>query len=286
MRKLLFFLIAFLCFQLSASAQLASGKWGIATDATDVKGSYLPGSDFAIDMWNWQNGNQSLGGGTNPFEGAAFYNFKVVQNQWWGFGFRSLKGSIDMSNFWDGYIHIAVKTTTTVKFYIEVISEGSEKYGQLNFIPGYDPQSFIRDGLWHEIVFPLTRTGYNGLDISKITTFFCLKGDACATAPIEIGIDDMYWMPKATALKETNANANVLVYPNPVTNGQFTVKNSEPNSDLKLRIFDLTGKEVFSKEILTSNDNSIQLGNQLSKGVYMLSLKGKNINKQEKLVIE
>ncbi len=159
MKKITIIFSVVFCFQVGMFAQKANGKCGIATDATVVTGPYFADVDFAIDMWNWQNGNQSIGGGTNPFEGANFYNFKVNQNQWWGFGFRSLKGDIDMSNYWDGIIHIAVKTTTPVKFTIEVISDGTEKYGQIDFVSGNDPQSFKRDGLWHEINFPLTRTG-------------------------------------------------------------------------------------------------------------------------------
>jgi hypothetical protein len=65
------------------------------------------------------------------------------------------------------------------------------------------------------------------------------------------------------------------VYPNPSSNGNFTVEFSlETSANLNIKVYNLIGKEVFADRIDGDNraySNTIRLGN-LPKGVYILEV--------------
>ena len=284
MKKIYFVVSIVICLNISILAQKPSGKWGILTEASDVKGSFIPDTDYAIDFWN--TANQGMNNPTTPFEGNSATGFTAMPGQWWGFGFRVLGTPIDMSNYWNGTVHIAIRTTITTHFTIELVSFGTEMYGQFDFVNGSDPQGFKRDGQWHEFNFPLTKAGYHGLDISQMINLFTLKGDANPNG-VEIDIDDMYWLPNSSSgISTLEKNNNFRVYPNPVTNNQFSVQ-SDIHSNLTVEIIDMLGKTIYSKK-LTSLDKIIFVvpDKKLTKGIYVLSVKGNAFNYQQKISVE
>jgi hypothetical protein len=70
--------------------------------------------------------------------------------------------------------------------------------------------------------------------------------------------------------------AQLAVYPNPSTTGDFTVEFSSlnPHQDIYIRVYSLIGKEVFSKTIPAANgfyeeQFSVQ---QMPRGVYFLEI--------------
>jgi hypothetical protein len=76
--------------------------------------------------------------------------------------------------------------------------------------------------------------------------------------------------PPITALE----TSGVKVYPNPF-NSNFTAEIQE-GTDVNLAIFDVTGKQVMSTP--GSKGQSLQLGTELSQGVYILKIQeGNNI---------
>jgi len=72
------------------------------------------------------------------------------------------------------------------------------------------------------------------------------------------------------------------MYPNPVTNGEFTI-NTSANGDRNIQIFDMLGKQVYSKVITASE--RVQVFN-LNAGIYILRVEEEGKTATRKLVIE
>ena len=78
----------------------------------------------------------------------------------------------------------------------------------------------------------------------------------------------------------TNSEKSILVYPNPASNWL----NIICTSDAGFVLYDITGKLVQSEQ-LTSGGNKISLEN-VSKGIYLIVLKGNEGVTQRKLIVE
>jgi len=84
---------------------------------------------------------------------------------------------------------------------------------------------------------------------------------------------------------EENGNSNLSIYPNP-TNGMFTI-HLVGNDVVDITIVNLLGKLVYSETGIQLNENIVkQLNTQsIADGIYYLTVKGKETNLTEKLVI-
>jgi len=87
---------------------------------------------------------------------------------------------------------------------------------------------------------------------------------------------------------ENQLNTGVLVYPNPVKNGYFTVSHQQAfdGSDVDLKLFDLQGRMVIDKKIKNAPQVEVNLESNLSSGVYLLKLSDGNLSKTMKLIID
>ncbi len=81
-------------------------------------------------------------------------------------------------------------------------------------------------------------------------------------------------------INENLISDNFSIYPNPITDNQFWIKNNSMTnaSDLVVELFDIYGKKVLSSII--DNSNTSIITNNLSKGVfiYRISDKTKNVS--------
>ena len=78
-------------------------------------------------------------------------------------------------------------------------------------------------------------------------------------ADISIGLEEL-------------AEASIGVYPNPVVDELYiNIEGIDNLEDLVLIVSDLSGKEMYS-ERLYSKSNSVNIGNLLNNGVYIMSL--------------
>jgi len=85
-----------------------------------------------------------------------------------------------------------------------------------------------------------------------------------------------------TSSNDIHKSADIVVYPNPVTD-ILHISNPE-NNKLQLEIKDATGKSVYSSHLIKSQ-SEIDLS-MLSKGVYIISLEGKDARYEQKLIKE
>lgn len=80
-------------------------------------------------------------------------------------------------------------------------------------------------------------------------------------------------------------NNGFSLFPNPAKES-FIIKSSIANLATKLDVFDLTGKLLFTKELINTPENTI-ITTSLSKGIYLVSIETTNgTNYSTKLVIE
>jgi hypothetical protein len=87
-----------------------------------------------------------------------------------------------------------------------------------------------------------------------------------------------------SSLAENENSFEVSVFPNP-SNGLFTIElNSTIESQIEMSIQDISGSIVY-KTLLTANYQTFDLNNELSNGVYLVTLNGIS-NKTFKLVIQ
>lgn len=97
----------------------------------------------------------------------------------------------DLSAYEDGFLHVALKTSSTTTFQIGMKSGNVDNIGQswIEFANGSDPYGFVRDGQWHEIEIPLS--DFSSVDLSQVNQLFELLGTDGAISGIEI--DDIYF---------------------------------------------------------------------------------------------
>jgi subtilisin-like proprotein convertase family protein len=90
-----------------------------------------------------------------------------------------------------------------------------------------------------------------------------------------------------TASTENFGLSNFSLFPNP-NNGSFTVKfDSETSNDVKIMIYDIRGREVFSKSYNNSGlfNETVNLNN-IQSGVYLVNIENGLQKEVEKIVIE
>jgi glycosidase len=81
-----------------------------------------------------------------------------------------------------------------------------------------------------------------------------------------------------------NQIADIKFYPNPSNNKTTTVQliNMNENEDVSMTIYNISGKEVFSKQYLKSG----QIGLNFPSGIYIVNIRSKQIFLNKKIVIE
>ncbi len=99
------------------------------------------------------------------------------------------------------------------------------------------------------------------------------------------GIPDFELALNTTLSVKDIENLSALeVYPNPASN-KINVSIPENIGLVKLQLYDVLGKKVKEEQLLSENNNSINLSN-LSKGVYLMRFNSKQGFKTTKIVIE
>jgi len=162
-------------------------RFGIFTDSACDAGTFVPGTDGGLYVWNTANNqaNPSV-----PFEGANSFAYTAPAAQWWGLGFTPTK-LYDLSVFAKGHLHVAMKVpaTSTTNFKLGLKSPGGTAIREswIKFVNGADPYGMVRDGQYHELLIPAA--DFCNSDFSAIAQLLMIAGDGPAT----IEFDDVYW---------------------------------------------------------------------------------------------
>jgi len=132
------------------------------------------------------------------------------------------------------------------------------------------------------LTFPTTLMTITSAQLSTWTTESCATTATSATSVIrfmvtdkgtnDVGIDNLNIMKTPTGIDELTDNSGFEIYPNPtdgtILNGRFA---QSANGQMETHIYDMMGREIFSKEIMVDGGNfSLSLVNaQLKPGSYM-----------------
>jgi hypothetical protein len=189
----------------------------------------------------------------------------------WCMMYISASPGADLSEFTDGYVNFAMKTTSTNSFNIR-ITDGVNK-PKIDFIDGADPYDFVRDGEWHTVSIPVADMIALAPDLmmDAITDKFVWRSGAMdgsgwdAVTPCDFFIDDITISTEPFEIvgAKNIAVSTVKVFPIPATN-MITVNGV---SSLKADILSITGQLVKS---VNQANNQLNVSD-LAKGVYFLS---------------
>lgn len=72
------------------------------------------------------------------------------------------------------------------------------------------------------------------------------------------------------------------IYPNP-SNGELTIKTTKNYGDVEVSLVDINGRLVMSRKLTITGEVTLDI-NTLQSGVYVLNIKGQNINVFEKII--
>ena len=157
----------------------------------------------------------------------------------------------------------------------DIIITGSQKGGQPNILSiAYENlgnNQFVESDIFGGDYLAASVVGdFNGDDLTDVITQGHLKGTK------------VYWNTTQVLSTENidDPFLHTSLYPNP-SNGNFFIQN-HLNDDLKMKIYDINGKLLYSKESIRGLTN---FNLNLSNGLYFVSLTYEGINQTQKLII-
>jgi hypothetical protein len=103
-----------------------------------------------------------------------------------------------------------------------------------------------------------------------------------AAAPVTIALTVDF--PDAVNEIEGN-HARLLIFPNPATNGEFTVKYPDAGDKAVIRIATITGKQVLVKNIAKNSTQAVIPVHGFTSGIYFVAFSDENRDIVKKLVI-
>jgi hypothetical protein len=111
---------------------------------------------------------------------------------------------------------------------------------------------------------------FTGLDYRPATGSIALSGADFTT----LGTDSF----------ASNAEFSLKVYPNPSTESFKFNYISSSNEDVKVTVYDISGKSIESLNVEYDAINDQQIGNNYTPGIYLISLKQGDINKTVRVI--
>ncbi|WP_088654149.1 family 16 glycosylhydrolase [Geofilum rhodophaeum] len=180
--------------------KIEADHYGIYTENPNVAASLLI-DDLDGHIYIWENTLRALT--TKPYDGEEVLAFASQGSAgWWGFGVHDDEAA-DLSHFADGYLHFSVKSASTESFRIEISGANGSK-GHVDFLAGNDPSGFVRDGVWHQVGFPLASLVADGLDLSAVPVPFAVTQAGSSTSIGDVAFDDIVYSLHAEAPVNTN----------------------------------------------------------------------------------
>ena len=133
----------------------------------------------------------------------------------------------------------------------------------------------------------ITLSGSGFTNIASAVTFRFYGWNAEGTGGT-FGIDNVSLTgvaSPATSITDFSGTSLILVYPNPSTNGLFTVNKGFSSEKTIITVYNIIGKIILSKEIDSSKqEETIDLSNEAN-GSYFVNIKNEKENSTKKITI-
>ncbi|MCB0479019.1 MAG: T9SS type A sorting domain-containing protein [Crocinitomicaceae bacterium] len=156
-------------------------------------------------------------------------------------------------------------------------------FGPVNLFDGLSGQVDL-GGTWYDAQWNslgATLIDFNGEPAGSYDYYYVVDNGFCAadTAMVTVNLYD------CTGLEDMEFG-EFAVYPNP-TKGAFEIVNGGQADEFRIEIIDLTGKVVTAQERNLATGARIQMDlSGKERGVYFISIKSANVQKQYKLVLK
>ncbi|MFP4471016.1 MAG: M6 family metalloprotease domain-containing protein [Bacteroidales bacterium] len=146
-----------------------------------------------------------------------------------------------------------------------------------SFVPQL-PTEWCGDGFGAEC-YSLDLTPWTGMQNVKIMfETVCVIGN-------NLFIDDIKIDVVESAGESISQNNRVTIFPNP-SSGIFSVKTIKPLEHASVRVMNISGQTILQQEV-KNNGNAFTLNlNGYPKGIYMISIKGREFSETHKLIID
>lgn len=147
---------------------------------------------------------------------------------------------------------------------------------------GYDWKTFNMTTFEYE--YPLDRTYFVQDQLGNVWKLIFTGYGGGATGDMTFTQE----LISATSVEESGAQGTVLVYPNPVVNGQAQVLVNVPSSNVVATVHDLSGKLVRQQQLAGLAGLSLRTVDVsgLQQGLYVVRLEGNGVSTSTRLVIE
>ncbi len=131
----------------------------------------------------------------------------------------------------------------------------------------------------------ITLSGSGFTNITSPITFGFYGWNAEATGGT-FSIDDVTFTGSASGATAVTAFSNEVstsIYPNPSTNGVFTVDVENSSNKTIIAVYDIIGKVILTKELNSSGKQTIDLSNEAN-GSYFVNIKNDKENITKKII--
>jgi beta-glucanase (GH16 family) len=214
--------------------------FGIFTNNPSITEGFII-DDISGHLYVWNNTMQAIEAAP-AYDGTDVLAFSSpATNTWFGYSLTSDAG-IDLEQFSNGYLKLALRSSSTDNFWIGVGGANNTE-ARVAFNNGSDPYGFTRDGQWHRITIPVSDLVAQGLDLSACGNVFMLGGEPYIA---DVLVDDIYFSAIAADTENTalNPDRNASLIEDDeyiIVSDYYGIYSENPNITKKFLIDDVDG---------------------------------------------
>lgn len=123
----------------------------------------------------------------------------------------------------------------------------------------------------------------SGLKITQTIGQQSVTGTTTGAIIIQQGYQQSHW--KTLVSQNATQTTSIKLYPIPVTDLLHIDFGNITNLPVNVKIYDLNGRLVYNRKLQIKNSNLIIEVNELNAAMYLIQLKGTNLNYHTKLLV-
>lgn len=143
-------------------------------------------------------------------------------------------------------------------------------------------------GVWYTNTFanasPTWLQSYNGMSNVKVTDLDLRNDNAVYAATYGRGVFSGTFTAVALSTNNVENSRGAKVYPNP-SNGQFNLRIENFTGKVNIQLVDVNGRVVYNADENNFNTEKSINTNSLQAGIYILNVKGDDLNYTEKVIM-
>ncbi len=247
-------------FMVSGTVGMCTGNAIQFTDSSTISGGTI--TDY---LWIYGDGTTDTSGLQNPYHTYdTSGNYVVTEIVTSDMGCSDVvTSSITIASYPVANFSFSV-TGTTVDF-SDLSTDASSWFWDMGDLAATNDTSVLQDPSY---TYPA--------DVSVTACLTVTNAAGCADTACQQVFTD--------GINEAIADEQITIYPNPSTNGVFTINTVHSSSVTTITVYNLIGKAVYTKELNSTGKQTIDLSNQAN-GAYFMALKNDKKTITRKIVI-